>query len=185
MAEKLSNIGEFGLKISKLSGEEIYKCYQCGKCTASCPVALDMPHKPNQIMRFIQLGFKENVLNSPTIWLCASCITCSARCPKGIDIAKIMDTLRILCLEKGYKPGVSEVSKFNEIFLNQINSLGRIHEPLLAMLFNIKTGHFFQDALLGLKLFKKGKMVITPNKLKDLGPVKNIFNKSNPIIKND
>ncbi|MDY6861753.1 MAG: 4Fe-4S dicluster domain-containing protein [Thermodesulfobacteriota bacterium] len=178
MAEKLENIREFGLKISNLSKEDIYKCYQCGKCTAGCPVASDMPHKPSQIMRFIQLGFKDMILNSKTIWMCASCETCSERCPKGIDIAKIMDTLRVLCREEGYKPGVHEVPKFNDIFLNQINSLGRIHESLLAMLFNIKSGHFFQDASLGLKLFTRGKLVITPNKVKELNTVENIFNKS-------
>ena len=80
--------------VKRLSNEDVSRCYQCGKCTAGCPVAMEMDIMPNQVMRLIQIGVKDWVLSSSTIWLCLSCETCSTRCPEDIDLAKVMDTLR-------------------------------------------------------------------------------------------
>ncbi len=92
---------EFVLKIEELSGENIYACYQCGKCSAGCPVAGHMDILPHTIIRLIQLGADKEALESKTIWLCSSCLQCMAKCPKGVDLAKIMDTLRAVLLRKG------------------------------------------------------------------------------------
>lgn len=87
-------------KIEDISGQNVLACYQCGKCSAGCPMVSLMDLLPNQIIRLIQLGQIDDVLNSKTIWLCATCFTCSARCPKGVDLAKIMEALRLLLLRK-------------------------------------------------------------------------------------
>jgi heterodisulfide reductase subunit C len=90
---------DFLKKIEDVSGQKIYGCYQCGKCTAGCPMADDMDLTPNQVIRMVQLGCEE-VLASKTIWLCASCFTCGTRCPHGIDICKVMEALRLVSLRK-------------------------------------------------------------------------------------
>ena len=87
-------------KIEDISGQNVLACYQCGKCSAGCPMVSLMDLLPNQIIRLIQLGQFNDVLNSKTIWLCASCFSCSARCPKGVDLAKVMEALRLLLLRK-------------------------------------------------------------------------------------
>jgi heterodisulfide reductase subunit C len=92
--------GNFPAKVSELSGQNIYACYQCGKCTAGCPSILEMDILPSQIIRLVQLGQEEESLKSKTIWLCASCFTCVTRCPKGVDLAKIMESLRQINLRK-------------------------------------------------------------------------------------
>ena len=86
--------------VQSRSGQKVTKCYQCGKCTASCPVAYEMDLVPRQIMRGIQLGLREEVLNSSTIWLCVHCMTCSVRCPLEIEVAKVMESLRVLTAEE-------------------------------------------------------------------------------------
>ena len=86
-------------KVEDISGQKIYACYQCGKCSAGCPMSDDMDILPNQIIRLVQMG-EDNVLDSKTIWLCASCFTCGVRCPRGIDISKVMEALRQLTLRK-------------------------------------------------------------------------------------
>lgn len=89
-------------KVEDLSGQNIFSCYQCGKCSAGCPITSAMDILPAQIIRFVQLGEVDEVMNSRTIWLCASCLTCATRCPKGIDVAKVMETLRVISLrDKG------------------------------------------------------------------------------------
>jgi len=87
-------------KVEELSEQNIYACYQCGKCSAGCPSISEMDISPSEIIRLVQLGEEEEVLNSKTIWVCASCFTCVTRCPKGVDVAKIMEALRQITLRK-------------------------------------------------------------------------------------
>jgi len=87
-------------KIEEMSGQSVMACYQCGKCSAGCPMIESMDILPNQVIRLVQLGQIEDVIGSKTIWLCASCFSCSARCPKNIDLAKLMEALRLLLLRK-------------------------------------------------------------------------------------
>jgi len=87
-------------KVKELSGESIYACYQCGKCSAGCPSISEMDTSPSEIIHLVQLGEEKEVLNSKTIWICASCFTCVTRCPKGVDLAKIMESLRQINLRK-------------------------------------------------------------------------------------
>ena len=88
----------FVAKVEKLSGQNLLACYQCGKCSAGCPVVSSMDILPNQIIRPAQLGLEKDLLESKAIWVCASCMTCNVRCPKGINIAEVIEALRQIML---------------------------------------------------------------------------------------
>ncbi len=92
--------GAFVTKVEELSGQNLLVCYQCGKCSAGCPVVSRMDILPNQIIRFAQLGLEEDLLESKAIWACASCMTCNVRCPKGINIAEVIEALRQILLRR-------------------------------------------------------------------------------------
>ena len=92
---------DFVKKIELLSGQNVYECYQCGRCSATCPMAPDMDYLPNQIMKLLQMGDSQPLIDTNTPWICSSCLSCSARCPKGVKIAEIMEALRIIELRKG------------------------------------------------------------------------------------
>jgi heterodisulfide reductase subunit C len=87
-------------KIAEISGTNLNKCYQCGKCSAGCPMVEGMDILPNQIVRLAQLGEIDEICNSKTIWICAACLTCSVRCPRGIKIAEIVEAVRQIVLRK-------------------------------------------------------------------------------------
>jgi len=92
--------GDFAKKVKEISKEDILSCYQCGMCSAGCPIAFAMDLLPRQIIRLLQLGLEEDIAKSKTIWLCTSCLTCSVRCPRGLDLAKVMEALRLISLRK-------------------------------------------------------------------------------------
>ena len=69
------------------TGVNVATCYQCGKCSAGCPMAGEMPLKPHQMLRLAQLDEREKLLSDPSPWLCLTCETCTARCPNEVDPA--------------------------------------------------------------------------------------------------
>jgi heterodisulfide reductase subunit C len=91
----------FVREIEEISGENLLACYQCGKCSAGCPLVSEMDVLPNQLIRFLQLGDEEAATGSATIWLCAACQACLARCPKGVSIARVAEAVRCVLLRKG------------------------------------------------------------------------------------
>jgi heterodisulfide reductase subunit C len=87
-------------RVKVLSGQKLGACYQCGKCSAGCPVVEEMDIVPSEAIRFLQLGQAEHVLGSRTIWVCASCLQCASRCPKGVEFSSICDALRVIVLRR-------------------------------------------------------------------------------------
>lgn len=99
-----STIGSsFVAKVEQVSGQKLLACYQCGKCSAGCPMAAHMDILPNQVIRMAQLGMQQKLLASRTIWTCVSCLTCNSRCPKNIRIAEVIESLRQTALRNGQR----------------------------------------------------------------------------------
>ena len=103
---------EFIAKIEEISGQNIYSCYQCGKCSAGCAFSGRMDTTVNQLIHFIQMGQKDKVLEANTPWVCSSCLTCSIRCPRGIDVAALMEAVREYILrEEPEKVKIANLAK--------------------------------------------------------------------------
>ncbi len=84
----------FTVKIQRIADQNLLACYQCGKCSAGCPMAAYMDIPPAQMIRLAQLGLEKDLVNSEAIWLCISCMTCNTRCPKGVRIAELIESMR-------------------------------------------------------------------------------------------
>ncbi len=93
-------IPSFTGKVMEISGRNPYLCFQCGMCTAVCPVSEVMDILPHQIVRLVQLG-DESVLNYRAIWDCISCMACVDRCPRNVGPGIIFEALRSIVLRKG------------------------------------------------------------------------------------
>ena len=152
---------DFSTRISEMIAQNINGCYQCGKCTAGCPVAYTMEFAPHEIIRLVQLGRAEEALASHTIWLCASCETCTSRCPKNIDIAAVMDALRVLASRQGRTEAEKEITLFHKLFLRVVGRFGRVNDLSLMGKYNLLTLNPFHDWRLGKKLWGKGKLRLT------------------------
>ncbi|NQV04150.1 MAG: 4Fe-4S dicluster domain-containing protein [Candidatus Omnitrophica bacterium] len=174
----------FQRTLEKDCGEKVSHCYQCGKCSAGCPIAFQMDFLPNQIIRMTQLGMEQQVLSSRTIWLCASCLICTVRCPREIDIAEIMDYLRRQAYKKGIIPvEETEIPLFNKIFLRNIELFGRLYEMGLIGMFNLLSGEFFKDVFLAPKMFLKQKISVFPPRVKNIKETRIIFRRAGKLGK--
>jgi heterodisulfide reductase subunit C2 len=144
-------------------GENVYKCYQCKRCTAGCPVAPLGDLHPAQIIRAVQLGDLDAAVNSKFIWLCTGCVTCSTRCPQEIDVAGVMDELRAISWQEDLVPKdrpFADILRFN---LDSIVRWGRLYEiELIARYKFMRPRTMMDDALLGAKMFAKGKLSLRP-----------------------
>lgn len=119
-------------------------CYQCGKCSAGCPMADDMDLRPQQVIRLLQLGQVEDALKARSPWICAQCSVCSSRCPQDIEIADLMREVRRESHASGYRR-VPESDVFESTFIKKVRAHGVSNEQYLAASYNVKSGHLFQD----------------------------------------
>ncbi len=108
MAQEKTTTTDFAKEItSRLGGETITYCYQCGTCASSCPVAKTTDrYNPRQIIRLALLGLKQDVISGDAIWLCASCYQCQERCPQKVEIADVIYALRNMAIREGNIPNI-------------------------------------------------------------------------------
>jgi len=103
---------EFSKTIMKLGAERFYRCFNCGNCTAICPLTQDKASYPRKLIRYAVIGLEDRVISSADPWLCYYCGECSDYCPRDADPGSFMMALRRLLIQK-----YSIVSK---LFFNKI-----------------------------------------------------------------
>jgi heterodisulfide reductase subunit B2 len=150
-------------RVREATGQNVYLCYQCVKCTSGCPIAGYFDWQPNQIMRALQLGQEEIALRAETPWLCACCQTCSSRCPQGLDVAAIMEFLVREATARGIKPRLPALNVFNQAFMRQVRLWGRAYEVGLIAEMNVRSGNLTNNAGLGVRMARKGKVAFLPS----------------------
>ncbi|MFX1506023.1 MAG: 4Fe-4S dicluster domain-containing protein [Promethearchaeota archaeon] len=74
-------------EIKKYSTKDfnISACFNCGNCTAICPLSDEEDPFPRRLIRFAQVGLKEKILGSDQMWLCSYCNDCSDTCPRDAE----------------------------------------------------------------------------------------------------
>lgn len=82
------------LEIQKYGAVDIEACFNCGNCTAICPLSTDETPFPRNNIRMLQLGLKERILQSADPWLCYYCGECSETCPRQAEPAEAQMSMR-------------------------------------------------------------------------------------------
>lgn len=172
----------FSQKLANDTGIAINRCYQCGKCSAGCPMSSEMDLPPSLVLRHLQTNkpdLIQKAVRSYSIWLCLSCETCLCRCPMEIETAKIMDYLRAEALRTNQvHPKARKIVAFHKAFLSSVKNHGRLYEIGLILKYKLSSGEFMKDLVLAPGMFFKGKLHILPERLKRSAQFRKIASKS-------
>ena len=82
------------LELKQYGDLNIESCFNCGNCTAICPLSTDATPFPRNNIRMVQVGLRENIQESLDPWLCYYCGECSETCPRGAEPGEAQMTMR-------------------------------------------------------------------------------------------
>ena len=85
---------EFSAELSKFGAVDINACYNCGNCTAICPLSDEDNSFPRKMIRASVLGLEDKIKTSLYPWLCYYCGECSTTCPREANPGELMMSLR-------------------------------------------------------------------------------------------
>ena len=92
------------MKRPDLFNEELlYECYQCARCTGSCPAAFAVEgfNPRNILLTYLRLGV-EAVIADERLWCCTTCHVCEDRCPQMIDVTDMLTSLMNEAAKQGH-----------------------------------------------------------------------------------
>jgi len=81
-------------ELKEYGAENIEACFNCGNCTAICPLTSDDYTFPRNMIRRVQIGQRERIMESLDPWLCYYCGECSTTCPREAEPGETMMALR-------------------------------------------------------------------------------------------
>jgi nitrate reductase gamma subunit/ferredoxin len=81
-------------EIQRYGAFDVAACFNCGNCTAVCPLTGDDATFPRRIIRYAQVGMKAELLASKELWTCYYCGECSETCPRQAEPGEFMAAAR-------------------------------------------------------------------------------------------
>ena len=73
---------------------QITACFNCGNCTAVCPLSEGTADFPRRMVRYAQIGDRQRLLDSKELWQCFYCGECSDTCPRQAEPGEFMAAVR-------------------------------------------------------------------------------------------
>jgi len=81
-----------------------WACYDCGKCTATCPIArAGSNYTPRRHVLATNLG-KREIIDNGSLFDCLTCSLCDQRCPAEVGYTGLVRKLRELSYREGVEP---------------------------------------------------------------------------------
>lgn len=95
--------------IKKYGAFDVTACFNCGNCTAVCPLAKADSPFPRHLIRRAAIGDKKAVLTAKGTWLCYYCGECSKTCPREAKPGAFMAAARRYAIANADVTGISKL----------------------------------------------------------------------------
>ena len=96
-------------ELEEFGAGDMKACFNCGNCTAVCPLSEGDVAFPRRMMRWVQLGQREKLVGHLEPWLCYYCGDCSDTCPREAEPGETMMSLRRWLTAKYDFTGISRL----------------------------------------------------------------------------
>ncbi len=103
-------------EIKKYGAFDISACFNCGNCTAVCPLSEGRDNFPRKMIRYSQLGLRDRLIASKEFWLCYYCGECSDTCPRLAEPGEFMASARRYLISSFDLSGISRLLYTSKIF---------------------------------------------------------------------
>lgn len=81
-------------EIERYGAVDVSACFNCGNCSAVCPLSEGSESFPRRAIRLGQLGRAKELLASDEPWICHHCGECTQTCPRQADPGEYMAAVR-------------------------------------------------------------------------------------------
>jgi ferredoxin len=107
---------QFLSDLKKYGTVNIESCFNCGNCTAVCPLSTENDNFPRRMIRYAQIGMRKKLLSSKELWLCYYCGECTATCPRQADPGEFMAAARRYAIAKYDRLGLAGLLYTSPLF---------------------------------------------------------------------
>jgi nitrate reductase gamma subunit/ferredoxin len=103
-------------ELKRFGAFDVTACFNCGNCTAVCPLSNGDASFPRRIIRYCQIGDRERLLASKEVWLCYYCGECSDTCPRQAEPGEFMASARRYAIASLDPTGISRFLYTSKLF---------------------------------------------------------------------
>ncbi len=86
---------------------DVDACFNCGNCTAICPLSSADSTFPRRLIRYAQVGLRDDLLASKELWTCYACGQCSETCPRQAEPSEFMAAARRYAIGRYDRTGLA------------------------------------------------------------------------------
>lgn len=96
-------------ELEEFGAGDMKACFNCGNCTAVCPLSEGDTAFPRRMIRYAQLGQRDQLASHLEPWLCYYCGDCSTTCPREAQPGETMMSMRRWLTAKYDFTGISRL----------------------------------------------------------------------------
>lgn len=112
---------EIARAVDEWSNKTLRVCYQCGICTARCPLSRSSNFSVRMFNNKFRLGLCD--FKTDEMWLCTTCRNCVNYCPCGVNVIDFITSLRRVVVERGSNEASQQVMETGSVPSTVVNCL--------------------------------------------------------------
>jgi ferredoxin len=94
-------------ELQRYGAVDAVACFDCGTCSATCPISSGDDAFPRRMIRYARLGKADHLVACKELWLCHHCGECSETCPREANPAEFMAAARRFAIARLDPSGLS------------------------------------------------------------------------------